>query len=519
MKNPTRFLLTLLLIIIAVSAVACAENDDPPPATLEPTAAVESAAPEPTPTTQPAPAENDHDHTPTAGIPPAPTAAPATQPAAAPAPQSTGERLGLLRFRDAGGELQGDGESASLIRAASFQLLLPGVEPPPAGSHYELWLHDDSFNTLNLGPFDPASGEHSGAAAEDLLGAYSAAFISIEASDQDDGKIGPLAFSGLIPAESLLHIRHVVTAFDANPDRKAFLIGAEEQLLLALEHTGFMHEELAAGDLREARRHAEHVVNILDGANGPNFGDLDGDTIAQNPGDGVGVRAYVEGAQQHAQLAMNANGATAEVQLHGDHVLISGDNMLQWIAEAIAESLRVIASDSPAEAQPGADALARLLELTYAGQDVDGDGAIAPISGEGGWQTAYEHALNMGSFEFFSANPVSASQQSAPPAEGAAPDAEEETAAPPPPVTIDIAGFAFNPGDISVPAGTAVTWVNNDSARHSATAADGSFDTGLFDAGQQVTITLDTPGTYIYYCLLHGSPDGSGMAATITVTE
>jgi plastocyanin len=83
-----------------------------------------------------------------------------------------------------------------------------------------------------------------------------------------------------------------------------------------------------------------------------------------------------------------------------------------------------------------------------------------------------------------------------------------------------MANFADVSNNLTVPAGTAGTWVNKDSGpRHSATAADGSFDTGLFDAGEQSTLTFDTPGTYVYYCTLHGSPDGSGMAATITVTD
>jgi plastocyanin len=336
----------------------------------------------------------------------------------------------------------------------------------------------------------------------------------------DDGEIGPIVFNGTIPAGSLLHVRHVVTAFPQNPDGKAFLIGAEEQLLLAIEHTGFMLEELAADNIREAQRHAEHVVNILDGEGGDSYGDLDGDGVAQNPGDGFGVRAYLEGAKQHAQLASDAEGATAEVQLHAGHVQISVDNTLARLDAAIDEAVRIIASDTTSEAQPTAEELARVLDLAYQGQDVDGDGAIAPIEDEGGWQTAYEHALNMGSFEFFDANPETADEQGEAPSQPA-PKTESEGQGPAPaPVTISMVNFAFEPGDITVPAGTSVTWVNNaDGARHSATASDGSFDTGLLDAGQEATITLDTPGTYLYYCTLHGSPDGSGMAATITVTE
>ena len=37
------------------------------------------------------------------------------------------------------------------------------------------------------------------------------------------------------------------------------------------------------GTLRELRRHAEHVVNLVEGASGEHFGDLDGDGVSQNP--------------------------------------------------------------------------------------------------------------------------------------------------------------------------------------------------------------------------------------------
>lgn len=472
------------VIVDATETVAGVEVTDA--AKTEPPA-VEPTAEAPEPTAEPTEA--------------APVAQ-ATVPPAEPAP----ERLGLLRFRDSEG-----------ARAGTYQLLLEGLAPAPAGSHYELWLSDDSFNTLNLGQFAANSEANlSGSTTEDLLGSYNKAFISIEPDGVVDGEIGPIAFNGLIPEESLLHIRHVVTAFPANPQGQPFLIGADRQLLQALEHSGFLLDELAKDDIREAQRHAEHVINILDGETGANFGDLDGDDIAQNPGDGFGVRAYLEGAKEHAGLAADAREATAEVQLHSGHVQVTSDNTLARIDAAIGEALRVIASDSASEAQPAAEELARLLDVAYQGQDTDGDGAIAPVADEGGLLTAYEHALNMGAFEFFAAEaPGQAAELDA-----EAPDAEENTPPAPPPVTIDMVNFAYQPGDITVPAGTSVIWINkDDGARHSATAADGRFDTGLLDSGQEATIVLDTPGTYIYYCTLHGTADGGGMAATITVTE
>ena len=79
--------------------------------------------------------------------------------------------------------------------------------------------------------------------------------------------------------------------------------------------------------------------------------------------------------------------------------------------------------------------------------------------------------------------------------------------------TVTIADFAFGPAELSVAAGTTVTFVNNDSAPHTATADDGSFDTGEIPPGESATVTLDTAGTFAYHCEIHPS-----MTATLTVT-
>ncbi len=514
MNSKTKLLILWAAILLA--AAACSPGGDEVPVaepTSAPVAAVEPTEPpavEPTPLPTEPPAEPTE-------VPP-PTAEPTDEPAVEPA----AERLGVLRFRD-----------GADVPSGSFQLLIEGIAPPAAGTHYEAWLVDDRFNTLNLGIVEVVDGNvtFEGSVDKNLLVTYSGAFISLEPDGVDDGEIGPVALAGPIPAGSLLHIRHVIIAFGGNPDGKAFLVGAEEQLHHAMEHTGFLQEELAADNIREAQRHAEHVINILDGETGANFGDLDGDSVIQNPGDGVGVRGYFEGAKQHTNLATDAEDVTAEVELHAGHVLISSDNALGRIDEAIGEAMRIIASDSAAEAQPAADKLTALLEAAMNGVDANGDGAIAPIPNEGGLVTAYVHAQNMATVELLATDGAAvAAPAPAEVVEDVAEEVVEEvaatpTAAPPPPappapVAVDMANFAFAPSDLTIPVGTEVTWVNKDSGpRHSATAADGSFDTGLFDGGDEATITFDTPGTFVYYCLLHGSPDGSGMAATITVTE
>ncbi|HWC36486.1 MAG TPA: cupredoxin domain-containing protein [Mycobacteriales bacterium] len=76
-----------------------------------------------------------------------------------------------------------------------------------------------------------------------------------------------------------------------------------------------------------------------------------------------------------------------------------------------------------------------------------------------------------------------------------------------------ISGFAFHPSTLTVPVGTTVTFVNQDSTVHTATDA-GDFDSGDLSRGQQYTHTFTKAGTYNYICSIH-----QYMHATITVTR
>jgi len=79
-------------------------------------------------------------------------------------------------------------------------------------------------------------------------------------------------------------------------------------------------------------------------------------------------------------------------------------------------------------------------------------------------------------------------------------------------VAVDAADFEFRPSTIEVAAGGQVTWTNRGVAPHSATAADGGFDSGMLEAGATFAHTFDTPGSFAYLCAFH--PE---MRATITV--
>lgn len=78
--------------------------------------------------------------------------------------------------------------------------------------------------------------------------------------------------------------------------------------------------------------------------------------------------------------------------------------------------------------------------------------------------------------------------------------------------TITISEFAFS-GATEVPVGTTVIVTNDDSANHTWTASDGSFDSGSLAPGDSFEFTFTEAGTFEYVCNFHPA-----MTGTITVT-
>jgi plastocyanin len=76
-------------------------------------------------------------------------------------------------------------------------------------------------------------------------------------------------------------------------------------------------------------------------------------------------------------------------------------------------------------------------------------------------------------------------------------------------VSVRISNFAFAPPALTVKVGTRVTWTNEDSTAHTATADQGGFDTGSLNQGKSMTIQFNTPGTFTYHCAFHAFMTGT----------
>lgn len=297
--------------------------------------------------------------------------------------------LGTLHFVD-----------TNTTKAGGFTLALNQIRLPPAGHHYELWLVGDGDAAIQLGIPTVVQGRirHQGESDQNLLAAYKSAELRIV---PDEGEVpGEIALVSTQPAPFAAAMRHLLVNNDAGG--AGSLPAANAQLDIALQHGGFLADALAAADFAEARRHAEHVVNILDGATGTHYGDLNGDGQAQNPGDGYGVRTYLRDASAAVETALTTISSTATLQFYADRVTAAHQNSLAQIEQVIEVTLKVFAADSVGEAQPFATTVNAFLANVRNGRDLDENGVIDPLRDEGGVLAANEYALRLAEYPFFS---------------------------------------------------------------------------------------------------------------------
>jgi plastocyanin len=74
---------------------------------------------------------------------------------------------------------------------------------------------------------------------------------------------------------------------------------------------------------------------------------------------------------------------------------------------------------------------------------------------------------------------------------------------------VEIVDFAYDPDPVTIEKGGKVIWINRDAEPHTATAEDGSFDTGTLEEGKLKSETFKEPGTYAYVCSIHPEMHGA----------
>jgi plastocyanin/uncharacterized membrane protein YozB (DUF420 family) len=222
------------------------------------------------------------------------------------------------------------------------------------------------------------------------------------------------------------------------------------------------------GSLPATKRHAEHLINLIEGAQDPRYGDIDGNGHLEDPGDGIGLLARLD-----AVAAVGGGpGATEQAATVRDQ-----------LDRIVTQALDLIVGQQVQELTPLAEEILILARQS----NVDGVFAIESAARDAGVVQA-------------------------PSLEVAAQNTGEPLS-----VTIHEDRYQFIPSQLTIPVGTTVIWVNDEQAKHTASADDGSFDSGDQELGVRYTYTFTEPGTYRYFCRYHGDVGGVGMAGTVIV--
>ena len=74
---------------------------------------------------------------------------------------------------------------------------------------------------------------------------------------------------------------------------------------------------------------------------------------------------------------------------------------------------------------------------------------------------------------------------------------------------VKIGNFVFTPQNLTVKAGTTVTWTNEDDIPHTVTSSTGAFRSKPLDTDHTFSFTFTTPGSYKYFCALHPHMTGT----------
>ena len=89
-------------------------------------------------------------------------------------------------------------------------------------------------------------------------------------------------------------------------------------------------------------------------------------------------------------------------------------------------------------------------------------------------------------------------------ARGGSAFAEQKVEAP----DVKIDNFSFGPSELTVPAGTTVTWTNRDDIPHTVVSTDKIFKSKVLDTDDKFSFKFDKAGTYPYFCSIHPKMTG-----------
>jgi len=240
-------------------------------------------------------------------------------------------------------------------------------------------------------------------------------------------------------------------------------------------HAAELRGAIARGDLEASRRHAEHLVNLIEGQGGENYGDLDENGHIEDPGDGTGLLIYLRDVErvvvevERAVVVEDILGVARMARAEASEIISGGLSVLRAgqlsSVEAVGNNTFSLADSVKKE----------LIQI------------------EDGAKQAGITALKV-------TIPI-------------VPGVKRE----PNTVTVFLDQIQFINKTVTIEPGWTIFWVDAESPRHTVTADDDAFDSGTLSKGDTFSVTFDQVGEFPYYCRFHGDRGHVGMAGKIIV--
>jgi serine/threonine protein kinase/plastocyanin len=402
-------------------------------------------------------------------------------------------------------------------------VVINDLPEPGAGNVYAAWLAntDESLPLGILGAGTEGASEvtYISPIHENLLGRYDQVFITVAAEDAATSDQSSAVMAGALPNQVRDAIRPILVRSEAAPNGIGFALGLRQEVSTLLRHVillevSFLESAPAAEKLAREQRHAEHLVNLIEGGEGQ---DLDGNGAIEGPGDGFGILGgetqvgYLQETIGRTLLAAASLEASPVRRRYADAAEVVGDaNIRIWVGEIRDRAQAILAAGSSAEIEEDINVILRLAEQVMNGVDANEDQRIDPTADEGGVLVAYQQMQRMADVAIAPVSPGAAVTMS--------PNIVQIPSTPPL-ITIDTAEFRFIPRKITIPLGATVVWANSGPEDHSVTSEDSSFEQTILASGDTFRHTFTQVGAFPYYCAFHGAPFGTGMSGIIEVQE
>lgn len=260
---------------------------------------------------------------------------------------------------------------SAVVRGSSIAAELAEVPAPPEASAHHVWLQTAAGELIHLG-----LAQHNGETLsfvfshdQEVLPQLGQLIISLEPQPDDDpATIDRALYRGELDPELAADFVLLADVTGATDPVQGAIDGLGSQVVHYNSHLGFALEGIRGGSLPSGKQHSEHVINILEGRQGDDYGDWNDDSRTENPGDDVGLLPYLRMLHAMTQVAEPPGAAQSAAASLAD--------LIEQATRARDLATRVAAADTLEEVTPLAE---EMTDLRFQPAVQEAIGQIQPL--------------------------------------------------------------------------------------------------------------------------------------------